>query len=413
MDAVVVENLGKAYKQYSSRWSRLFEWFDPFNRVRHGLKWILRDVSFTVRAGEAVGIIGINGAGKSTLLKIISGTTRPTCGATRVSGRLAAILELGMGFHPDFTGRENVYTAGQLLGFQVEEITPLLPSIIEFSELGEYIDQPVRIYSSGMQMRLAFSVATMRRPDILIIDEALSVGDIAFQHKCFDRIRRFRQQGTTLLLVSHDKGAIQSMCDRAILLNASRLAMQGDTEEVFDYYNAMLANDHEQVIKRIETDCGKVQTISGSGEATIRDMELLDARGGALGVVRVGEQVVLRVTVDVNQAVPELVLGFMIKDRFGQAVFGTNSFYCGKVLRDLRPGTGIVYHVGFAANVGPGTYSIACALHTAKDHIEKNFEWRDVGVIFNVVNMERETFSGIAWLPSTLDCRIEEPAARE
>src|SRR5690606_8406318 len=172
MGTITVSNLGKAYKIYPTRWSRLREWIDPLSRPRHLLKWVLSDLSFIVRPGEAVGIIGVNGAGKSTLLKMITGTTQPTTGSVKISGRVAALLELGMGFHPDFTGRQNAYMAGQLLGYSVEEIAHLMPEIEAFAEIGDYIDQPVRVYSSGMQMRLAFSVATARRPDVLIVDEA-------------------------------------------------------------------------------------------------------------------------------------------------------------------------------------------------------------------------------------------------
>ena len=204
MGTITVSQLGKAYKHYPTRWSRLAEWLIPGSRPRHTMKWVLQDISFTVKAGEAVGIVGINGAGKSTLLKMITGTTQPTAGTVSVTGRVAAMLELGMGFHPDFTGRQNAIMAGQLLGYSVEEINRLMPEIEAFAEIGDYIDEPVRVYSSGMQMRLAFSVATAHRPDILIVDEALSVGDAYFQHKSFARIREYSKLGTTLLIVSHD-----------------------------------------------------------------------------------------------------------------------------------------------------------------------------------------------------------------
>jgi lipopolysaccharide transport system ATP-binding protein len=217
MGDIQVSGLGKAYKSYPSQWSRLAEWMRLAGRSNHRLHWVLQEVSFHLHAGEAVGIVGANGAGKSTLLKLLTGTTRPTAGRISVKGRVAALLELGMGFHPDFTGRQNAMMGGQLLGLSVEEILQLMPDIEAFAEIGEYIDQPVRTYSSGMQMRLAFSVATARRPDVLIVDEALSVGDSYFQHKSFERIREFRRGGTTLLIVSHDRTAIQTICDRAIL----------------------------------------------------------------------------------------------------------------------------------------------------------------------------------------------------
>src|SRR5450830_607215 len=276
---IQVSGLGKAYKLYPTRWSRLAEWMFPQLGKRHALKWVLEGIHFNVAPGEAVGLIGINGAGKSTLLKLITGTTQSTTGSVYITGRVAALLELGMGFHPDFTGRQNAMMAGQLIGLSVDEIVSLMPQIEAFAEIGDYIDQPVRVYSSGMQMRLAFSVATAHRPDVLIVDEALSVGDAYFQHKSFDRIREFRKQGTTLLIVSHDKGAIQGICDRAILLNAGRLAMQGEPEAVMDYYNAMLAEKENQTVRQHETSDGKLQTISGSGEATVEDIVLLNEKG--------------------------------------------------------------------------------------------------------------------------------------
>jgi lipopolysaccharide transport system ATP-binding protein len=216
MGIIRVNNLTKAYRQYPHRWARLAEWLLPSKKKRHVQHWVLRDINFEVNAGEAVAIAGLNGAGKSTLLKIITGTTQATSGSVEIKGRVAALLELGMGFHPDFTGRQNIFMAGQLIGHTHDEIAALLPQIEEFAGIGDYIDQPLRIYSSGMQMRLAFSLATARRPDILIVDEALSVGDSFFQHKSFERIRKFRSEGTTLLIVSHDRYAIQAICDRAI-----------------------------------------------------------------------------------------------------------------------------------------------------------------------------------------------------
>ena len=222
MGTITVTNLGKAYKQYPTRWSRLAEWVTPGHRPRHSLKWVLQAIDFTVNPGEAVGIIGINGAGKSTLLKMITGTTQPTTGGVHIAGRVAALLELGMGFHADFTGRQNAFMAGQLLGYSVEEIARLMPEIEAFAEIGDYIDQPVRVYSSGMQMRLAFSVATAHRPDVLIVDEALSVGDAYFQAKCYKRVAEYKEEGTTLLLVSHSP-AMREHCDRAIMLKNGRV----------------------------------------------------------------------------------------------------------------------------------------------------------------------------------------------
>ena len=411
MGAIVVDRVGKAYKQYSSRWSRLREWLLPnglgaLSAPRHHLKWVLQDISFSVEPGEAVGLIGVNGAGKSTLLKMITGTTQPTTGQVHTSGRVAALLELGMGFHPDFSGRQNAIMAGQLLGLSAQEIEALMPEIIAFAEIGEYLDQPVRVYSSGMQMRLAFSVACAKRPDILIVDEALSVGDTYFQHKSFERIRSFCRQGTTLLMVSHDKGAVQGICDRAILLDAGKLSMQGAPDAVMDYYNALLAARDAVNVRQSVNEQGQTQTASGSGEATIRDVSLLDETAGVrLESVNVGQTVNLVVDVQVLKDLPELVLGYAIKDRWGQTIYGTNTHHLHATLKDLRAQDTFQYRFRFPANLGVGSYSVSVALHTADTHIAKNYEWRDLALVFEVINADKDSFVGLAWLPSEMECR--------
>lgn len=402
MGTITVSNLGKAYKQYPTRWSRLAEWLDPRNKPRHHLHWVLKDINFTVQPGEAVGIIGINGAGKSTLLKLITGTTQPTTGNVHMTGRVAALLELGMGFHPDFTGRQNAFMAGQLLGIPSEDIACLMPEIEAFAEIGEYIDQPVRVYSSGMQMRLAFSVATAIRPDILIVDEALSVGDAYFQHKSFDRISEFRKQGTTLLIVSHDKGAIQSICDRAILLNGGKLAMEGEPEAVMDFYNALLTKRQDQTVTQVELQPGRVQTRSGTGEVRIESFVLCDSGKHATELVAVGAEVCLRVRVQAQAAASRLVMGLLIKDRLGQPVFGTNTWHTGQVQESLVAGELLEYQIGFPINLGPGTYSISLSLSSSDTHFENNFDWLDLAVVFSVVNLDKSVFVGAAWLPADI-----------
>lgn len=407
MGAITVTNLGKAYRQYPTRWARLAEWISPGHQPRHTLKWVMQNVSFSVRPGEAVGIIGINGAGKSTLLKMITGTTQPTTGNVSIEGRVAALLELGMGFHPDFTGRQNAFMAGQLLGYRVEEIARLMPEIEAFAEIGEYIDQPVRVYSSGMQMRLAFSVATAHRPDVLIVDEALSVGDAYFQHKSFDRIREFGKLGTTLLIVSHDKGAIQGICDRAILLNEGVVSMEGDPESVMDYYNAMLAERENPAIRQNVMADGKLQTVSGTGEATVADIAILNEDGTRVEVIDVGCPVLLEVKVTILSPIPRLILGYVIKDRLGQHIFGTNTHYLDHPKSNLLPGNKLTYRFKFDANLGPGTYSVATALVSSETHLVNNFEWRDLALVFSVVNMSKYGFVGTNWMPPQLEVTEE------
>ncbi|EIC85149.1 ABC transporter ATP-binding protein [Serratia sp. M24T3] len=409
MSFISVDKVGKAYKQYPSKSARLIEWLSLSKKLQHDLKWILNDISFVVKPGEAVGIIGINGAGKSTLLKLITGTAKPTTGEIRIEGRVAAMLELGMGFHPDFTGRQNAYMSGQLLGMTAQQVSDLMPEIEEFAEIGDYIDQPARVYSSGMQVRLAFSIATAIRPDVLIIDEALSVGDAYFQHKSFARIREFREQGTTLLLVSHDKAAIQSICDRAILLNKGRIEKQGNPEEIMDYYNAMLAEKSGSpvTIRQEKTEDGQVQTISGNGDATVGSISLINSKGKVSENIGVGDLVTLQIEVEIHRPVKELVLGFQIKDRLGQIVFGTNSYHMKETVHDLLAGQKVTFNYKFPMNLGEGNFSIATALHDRDTHINNNYEWRDLALVFNVINIDRLSFIGVSWLETELECSYE------
>jgi lipopolysaccharide transport system ATP-binding protein len=398
MGSIVVSNLGKAYKQYPTRWSRLAEWLIPRSRQRHQLHWVLRDINFAISPGESVGIVGMNGAGKSTLLKIITGTSQPTTGSVQNWGRVAAMLELGMGFHPEFTGRQNVMMAGQLLGYSPREVAQLMPAIEEFAEIGEYIDQPVRVYSSGMQMRLAFSVATAKRPDVLIVDEALSVGDAYFQHKSFDRIRQLNEAGTTLLIVSHDKAAILSVCDRAILLKHGTIAMEGEPEAIMDFYNAMLADHQNQTVRQEVIESGKKQTISGTGEAEVVSVKLCDANGSLIEVVNVGQLIRLRVQVLVKAHISRLIFGYSIKDRMGQVIYGTNTEFSKQPLVNAKAGDKYEFDVRFPANMGAGTYSIETALTSTDSHLVNNYEWRVLACVFHVVNMDKVRFSGCSWI---------------
>lgn len=398
MGSLHVAGLGKAYKQYPARWSRLAEWLLPGKTPRHQLRWVLHDIHFEVRPGEALGIVGMNGAGKSTLLKLITGTTQPSAGSLQIQGHVAALLELGMGFHPEFSGRQNAIMACQLQGMTTDEITALLPAIEAFAEIGDYIDQPLRTYSSGMQMRLAFSVATAKRPDILIVDEALSVGDAYFQHKSFDRIRQFREAGTTLLIVSHDRYAIQSICDRAILLHAGRLLLQGPPVEVLDFYNAILADQERANIRQEPQPDGSVRTISGSGEAEVLHITMSDEAGERLDAVETGSPVLLEIRVKVHRPLPRLVLGFMIKDRLGQAIYGINTHRLELPIENAAAGEEITYRFRFPMNLGKGSYSISTSLSRLDSHLDGNYEWRDLGLMFHVVNTRHEDFVGCAWL---------------
>lgn len=401
MGRLNVNTISKAYKRYPSQWARLREWLDPQATPRHEAHWVLRGVSFEVAPGEAVGIIGNNGAGKSTLLKIITGATQPTQGTVTVDGRIAALLELGMGFHPDFTGRQNVFMAGQLLGFSIAEIAGQMTAIEDFAEIGDYIDQPVRTYSSGMQVRLAFSVATAIRPDLLIVDEALSVGDLYFQHKSFERIRQFHGQGTTLLFVSHSMGAIKSLCNRAILLDQGVPIRDGAPDDVLDYYNAIIARQEtDQHIRQVESETRRSVIRSGNQAAVIEAVDLLLGEQ-SVRAVQIGEAVRFRVDCVIQEDLDELTVGFLIRDRLGNDVFGTNTAYLGSSQRGLKAGERRRLEFAFPAfNLGVGNYSITFALHGGHAHVNANYDWWNQALVLQVVPGSDFQATGVSYLPT-------------
>ncbi len=366
MGTIVVNNLGKAYKSYPSRLARMREWLIPFSKPKHQLKWVLQDVSFTVNPGEAVGIIGINGAGKSTLLKMITGTTQPTTGSVNITGRVAALLELGMGFHPDFTGRQNAYMAGQLLGMSVEEITQLMSEIEAFANIGDYIDQPVRVYSSGMQVRLAFAVATARRPDLLIVDEALAVGDAAFQRKCFQRIENFRTDGTSLLFVSHDIETVKRLCDKAVFIHEKRIDAYGEAKIVCDIYEQRLFGKSRS---EPNTDTAKLQDVNfdlslsseniemqyGDGTAVISDVRLLNDIGHSTNVIPTGAIFSVSYCVEFKKYSGNVKFGMMIKSVDGSCIYGINTENM-QIQKEFNVGEVVNIQFRLQGNLVSGTY---------------------------------------------------------
>jgi lipopolysaccharide transport system ATP-binding protein len=397
MGHIRVRNIGKAYKRYPHKWGRLAEWAGAGNH--HRLKWILRDLSFDVAPGEAVGVIGFNGAGKSTLLKIISGTTRPTTGSVEVGGRIAALLELGIGFHPDFTGRQNAYMAGQLRGVGTDDFDALMRGIEEFAGIGDYIDQPLRVYSSGMTVRLAFSVATAVRPEILIVDEALAVGDVLFQQKCFDRIRAFCNAGTTLLFVSHSMATVYSLCDRALLVHEGRIAIDGKPKEAIDVYNAL-------ALRAREADPGSLSIAGVPGDSPAREAvsisipegsvsrevataadengTLADAEtsrsgayskpGAAITTVlllhedRVVDTLISESTVAIvvnarfSAEFSDPHIGFQVRNARGEPIFMTNTHGMGIHIGRVRPNDEVEARFEFRASIAPGDYSITAGI---------------------------------------------------
>ncbi|MGY4517267.1 ABC transporter ATP-binding protein [Lysobacter sp. HA18] len=398
-----VKGVGKAYRRWSSEWLRAASWFGvPVRPIEE--QWVLHDVSFELDPGQTVGVVGQNGAGKSTLLKIITGTTQPTSGAVYRTGRVAAILELGMGFNSDLTGRQNAKHSAGLMGYTAAEIEAAMPEIESFAEIGEYFDEPVRTYSSGMQMRVAFSVATAFRPDLLIVDEALSVGDAYFAHKSFDRIRQFRDAGISIMLVTHSMSDVRSICDRVILLDKGRVLKDGPPDEVVDYYNAIIAEKENAKldIEQRRAKSGWMMTRSGTGQARAASLVLHDADSdNEVAVARVGQRLVLRLCAQVNEDIPRLVLGYMIRDKQGHVVWGSNTWHTRQVVERLCAGETVQFDLTFDCTLGPGSYSVSPALVSSDTHLADNFEWVDNLLVFEVINADRPVFIGSSWLDAT------------
>ena len=395
-----VNGVSKRYAKYKGLFSRLMMWAGmPVKPVYE--YWANRDISFTVPAGQAIAIIGQNGAGKSTLLKMITGTVRPTSGTIEVHGRISAMLELGLGFNPEFTGRENAYMAGGLMGFSGAQLDALMPGIESFAEIGNFFEQPLRVYSSGMQARLAFAVATAVRPDVLIVDEILSVGDSYFQHRSFDRIRQFKAQGTSIILVTHGMGDVRSLCDQVILIDQGKILKQGAPDEVVDFYNALIAKKENEklTVEQTRNDQGWLQTRSGTGKATVKSLSLLDQQDNqSLATAQVGQAVKLVCQVTVQGEIAELVLGLMVRDKQGHIIWGSNTWHTHQVQKNLHNGDILEFEFRFTCQLGPGSYSVTTALTRAETHLDENFEWSDNLLVFDVINVDKPEFIGSHWL---------------
>lgn len=407
--AIKVRGLCKCYQIYEQPEDRLKQALLPRmhrllgkkGRVYYREFWAIRDISFEVRKGETLGVIGRNGSGKSTLLQVICGTLTPTAGSVEVTGRVAALLELGSGFNPEFTGRENIYMSGAVLGLTREEIDARYDDIVAFADIGEFIGQAVKTYSSGMYVRLAFAVIAHSDADILVIDEALSVGDVFFGQKCMRFLRRFQETGT-VIFVSHDAGAVVNLCDRAILLDQGRLVLEGDAKSVSEAYHAashdMPLRRREGVPSRTAADIdhttapvsrsqlqNDIQVFRfnpgtssfGSGAAHITSATLSDALGQSLQWIVGGEVSRLVVTCKADASLRSVIVGFFLKDRLGQHLFGDNTYltYCSTPV-ELAAGESIQATFEFEMPILPvGQYSfdIAVADGTHLDHVQADW----------------------------------------
>ncbi|KXU37236.1 hypothetical protein AXK12_02135 [Cephaloticoccus capnophilus] len=381
--------------------------------AQHGFREIqaLRGVSLQIGRGEVVGLIGYNGSGKSTLLQIIAGTLSPTSGRVEVRGRVAALLELGSGMNPDFTGRENAYLYGSILGVSRQFLESRMHAIETFAEIGQFFDDPVRTYSTGMAARLAFAVLTQLNPDILIVDEALSVGDAYFQHKSINLIRQFQQAGKTMIVVSHDAATIKTMCTRAVILEHGNLIREGPAIAVCDYYNALVAKKQKDLeIRQVERAKGHTVTRSGDRRVVIGDVELMNASETPTRSFTVGENARIVCALEFRDAVEAPTVGLLIRDRLGNDVYGTNTHHQGVALGDFTAGQSAEVRFALPLRLAPGRYSLTVAAHSGHTHLAANYDWQDNAVVFSVLPGAEAPFTGTAFLPTTVDVSRDKVA---
>lgn len=360
--AIRAENISKVYKLYDKPSDRMKEAFGLTRKKRHKEHYALTDVDLTIYKGETVGIIGTNGSGKSTILKIITGVLNPTKGDMTVNGRISALLELGAGFNMEYNGIENVYLNGTMMGFSKKEIDEKLPGILEFADIGDYVYQPCKTYSSGMFVRLAFAVAINIEPEILIVDEALSVGDVFFQAKCYHKFEEFKQAGKTILFVSHDLSSIAKYCDRVILLNKGVKLGEGQPKEMIDAYKQVLVGQYrlpDQDDEHNLLDDAEVKAKAsimggmnpdaleyGTGAARITDYYVTDKKGTKTTAIIKGEEWTLHYTVEFTQDIKAPIFAFTVKNIRGTEITGTNSMYEKAFLNGVKKGE--VKKVSFA-----------------------------------------------------------------
>lgn len=421
---IELEAVTKAYKIYRNPRHRAFEMLVPGARELHAKFWALQGITLRVERGETIGVVGVNGSGKSTLLQIIAGIMRATGGAVTVRGRVSSLLELGAGFHPELSGRENVELFGTVLGLSLADIRRRLPAIEAFAGIGEFIDRPVRVYSSGMFVRLAFAAAINVDPDVLLVDEALAVGDAAFQHKCMNRIREMQSGGTTIVVVSHDMGLVKAICSWVVLLDAGRIDAQGSPAEIASLY---FAKSSAEIARAQAPDqpalalAGGGRTVAagpapdleaqphvfrhGTGAAKIQRVELLDAAGASTSLVEFDQEVTLRVHVEYFEDVPTSIVGFGVRDRTGTDILGTNTHEEHVTLPARRKGETIAVGFRLRLPLVSGTYSVSSAV-AADRHTRAYFDWVDNALIVTVSPpASGKAIHGKVWVPVQIDVR--------
>lgn len=409
--AIKVQDVTKVYRLYEKPIDRLKESLSLSHKSYHRDFFALNKLSFEVKKGETVGIIGTNGSGKSTILKIITGVLTPSSGEAKVTGVISALLELGAGFNMDYTGIENIYMNGTMMGFSKKEMDAKLSDILEFADIGDFVYQPVKTYSSGMFVRLAFALAINVEPEILIVDEALSVGDVFFQSKCYRRMEEIRKNGTTILMVTHDMGSIIKYCDRVVLLNKGNFVAEGKPGQMVDLYKKILANQLEDLeaelqethdfsgettvreaeiagtLMRDRLTINPNRTEYGDGRAQIYDLGLLDERGNLTNLLLKGESFTIKERIRFHADIEAPIFTYTIKDKKGADLTGTNTLYEGAEVVSVRSGD--EYEVSFTQKMtlqgGEYLLSMSCTGFEQGDHVvyHRLYDIANITVISN------------------------------
>ena len=395
---ILVQNVSKLYRLYRRPSDRLRELL-PASQPRHTDFWALKDIEFEVEKGETLSLVGPNGCGKSTLLQIVSGILQPTTGRVVTRGRIAALLELGAGFNPEFSGRENVYLNGEIMGLSRAEIDKAMPSIEAFADIGEFIERPVKEYSSGMYVRLAFSTAIHVDPDILIVDEALAVGDAVFANRCVRKFEELRQRKVTVLFVSHDLGLVKQLSDRAILLLHGRIAAQGSPNDVINRYIGLVLERQQAQAKKEELVRGSFR--HGDGTSEIMAVEILNRAGAPVTSIASGEPVTVRVRSRFHAPVSDPMVGILVRTRIGMDVYGTNTSVERMPLGDFQAGDELEIDFHLECWLTPQQYTLTIATQNSDG---TSHDWLDDAIAFDVV--DTRVAAGVANLRARIEWRV-------
>jgi len=399
---VLAQRVSKVYPLYKRPSDRLLEVFPFVRQRRHTDFWALRDVSFRADKGEILALVGPNGSGKSTLLQIVSGLLQPTGGRVLTEGRVAALLELGAGFNPEFTGRENVYLNGEIMGLSRREVDRAFPSIEAFAEIGEFINRPVKEYSSGMYVRLAFATAIHVEPDILIVDEALAVGDAIFANRCIQKFEELKQRQVTILFVSHDLGLVKRLAHRAILMMNGQIATEGDPSDVVNRYVGFVLEREQSKPAEPEEQRDRLNSSfrHGDGASRITDVCILDQQGQTLRAVASGSPITIRVRAEFKRTVAEPVVGILVRNRLGIDVFGTNTRIEQQSFGTFEPGDVLEVDFNVDCMLTRQEYTLTAATQYWDGSSQ---DWLDDVIAFSVV--DQRDVAGFAHLKTNIEWR--------